>query len=57
MYRMVDGGRRYLPGQWPTTPIKLFDPAGTVTTYDASNVPPELVPKQQPLPANAPAAQ
>ena len=33
MYRLVDGGRRYLPGQWPTTPVKLFDPAGTVTIY------------------------
>ena len=57
MYRMVDGGKRYLPGQWPTTAIKLFDPAGTFTTYDASNVPPELVPKKEPVPANAPAAQ
>jgi hypothetical protein len=43
MYRLVDGGRRYLPGQWPTAPVTLFDP-------------PELVPKKQPLPANAPAA-
>ena len=57
MYRLVDGGKRYLPGQWPTTAIKLFDPAGTVTSYTAQNVPPELVPKPQPLPANAPAAQ
>ena len=57
MYRLVDGGRRYLPGQWPTTPVKLFDPAGTVTTYTAQNIPRDLIPKQQPLPAGAPAAQ
>jgi hypothetical protein len=57
MYRLVDGGRRYLPGHWPTTPIKLFDPAGTVTTYTAQNVPPDLIAKKQPLPADAPAAQ
>jgi hypothetical protein len=57
MYRMIDGGRRYLPNQWPTTPIKLFDPAGTVTTYTAQNVPPELVPKQYPVPTNAPAVK
>jgi hypothetical protein len=57
MYRLVDGGRRYLPGQWPTTPIKLFDPAGTVTTYNASNVPPELVPKHYPVPSDAPTAK
>jgi hypothetical protein len=56
MYRLVDGGKRYLPGQWPTDPVKLFDPAGTVTIYDAKAIPPELVPKDQPLPSNAPAA-
>ena len=26
MYRMMDGGLRYLPSQWPTTPMALFDP-------------------------------
>ena len=57
MYRLIDGGRRYLPDQWPTTPVKLFDPAGTVTTYTAANVPPELVPKKQPVPSDAPTAQ
>ena len=40
MYRLVDGGRRYLPGHWPTTPVKLFDPAGTVTIYPADKIPP-----------------
>lgn len=33
MYQYVDGGRRYLPGQWPTED-KLFDPAGAVAIYD-----------------------
>lgn len=54
MYRLVDGGRRYLPGQWPTTPVKLFDPAGTVTIYEAADIPPELKPKPVPVPAEAP---
>ncbi len=27
LYRYADGGKRYLPGQWPSTPIRLFDPA------------------------------
>ncbi len=56
VYRLVDGGRRYLPGKWPTTPIKLFDKEGTVTVYDADNIPPDLTPKQYPTPANAPAS-
>ena len=34
MYQFVDGGRRYLPGEW-ITDEKLFDAAGAVTIYDA----------------------
>jgi hypothetical protein len=34
MYRYVDGGKRYLPGQWPQRDAKAFDPAGTVVIYD-----------------------
>ena len=34
MYRYVDMGKRYLPGQMPTQPFKAFDPANTVTVYD-----------------------
>ena len=56
MYRLVDGGLRYLPGKWPTKPIKLFDPTNTVTIYGENNVPPELLPKDEPVPPNAPAA-
>lgn len=33
MWRYVDGGTRYLPGEWPETPPKVFDPAGAVTIY------------------------
>lgn len=35
MYRYVDGGGRYLPGQHPTTDPKAFVEAGTVTVYDS----------------------
>jgi hypothetical protein len=55
MYRLVDGGKRYTHGKWPTTPIKLFDPAGTVTIYEAGQIPPELQPADIPRPADAPA--
>ncbi len=37
MYRLMDGGKRYLPGHFPTTPMKLFDPANTVTLYQGSD--------------------
>ena len=30
----VDGGKRYLPGDWPTDPIPFFDKDGAVTVYD-----------------------
>jgi hypothetical protein len=33
MYRYVDGGRRYLPGEHPTGDPKAFDRNGTVTMY------------------------
>jgi len=34
MYRYVDGGARYLPGQHPSTDPKAFVVEGTVTTYE-----------------------
>ncbi|HEX2851364.1 MAG TPA: hypothetical protein VHN98_12455, partial [Acidimicrobiales bacterium] len=34
MYRYIDGGKRYLPGQFPQQPFKAFDQNGTVTIYD-----------------------
>ena len=33
MMRFVDGGRRYLPGEWDDSQT-LFDPDGTVTIFD-----------------------
>ncbi|CAN5717197.1 hypothetical protein BH10ACT1_BH10ACT1_05820 [soil metagenome] len=33
MYRYVDGGKRYFPGDW-TSDVKLFDPKGSVTILD-----------------------
>lgn len=33
MYAYVDGGRRYLAGEWPERPTRAFDPAGAVTLY------------------------
>jgi hypothetical protein len=53
-YELVNGGRRYLPGQWPTDPIPLFDPKQAVTEY--TNTPPDLTPKSYPPPAGSPAA-
>ncbi len=54
MYRLMDGGLRYTEGNWPSDPVKLFDPTGTVTIYGNDNIPPELLPKTYPVPANAP---
>ena len=30
----VEGGRRYLPGEWPTDPIPWFEDEGAVAIYD-----------------------
>lgn len=34
LLRYVDGGTRFLPGDWPTDPIPFFEEAGSVTIYD-----------------------
>lgn len=34
MLRYVDGGTRYLPGDWPTDPMPFFDEKGSVAIYD-----------------------
>jgi hypothetical protein len=47
-YRYVDNGRRFLPGHYPTDPIKFFDPANTIVRFDT--IPAELQPKQYPKP-------
>jgi hypothetical protein len=33
MYEYVDGGKRYLPNQWPATAPKFFDTSNSVTIY------------------------
>ena len=48
MYQYVDGGKRFLPGQWPTED-KLFDPAGAVALY--TTPPPGEAPGNYPSPA------
>ncbi len=38
----VDGGRRFLPGEWPTDPIPWFDDEGAVAIYtERPDAPPE----------------
>lgn len=34
MYEYVEGGKRYLPGEWPDTDTLAFDPEGAVTIYE-----------------------
>ena len=56
MYRLMDGGQRYTIGHWPTAPMSFFNPAGTVTIYQANQVPAALQPKDEPPPPGSPAA-
>jgi hypothetical protein len=49
MVRYVDGGKRYLPGEW-TGDDKAFVEAGSITVYDT--LPPGESPKDYPSPAN-----
>jgi hypothetical protein len=49
MYMYVDGGKRYLPGQLPKTPSRVFDPKGAVSFY--TELPEsERAPDYEPLP-------
>lgn len=47
MYQFVDGGKRYLPGAWPTTD-KFFDPTRAVSLY--ATAPPGETPPSYPSP-------
>ena len=49
MYQFVDGGKRYLPGQWPSVD-KMFDPAGAIALYKTP--PPGEEPGTYPSPAH-----
>jgi hypothetical protein len=55
MYRLVNGGERYMPGEWPTDPLPFFNPEGTVTIY--SERPPDFQPPEYPSPPDSPAAK
>jgi hypothetical protein len=47
LWRYVDGGQRYLLGDWPEEDFKAFDDEGTSTIYDEvpeSEAPPEYEP-------------
>ena len=49
LYEYADGGKRYLPGQWPTTPVGLFDPKTSTTVL--TKLPPADTPPSYPSPA------
>ena len=49
LYEYVDGGKRYLPGKWPTSDPGLFDPAKSLTIYQS--IPPEYAAPTYPSPA------
>ena len=45
MLAYVDGGKRYLPGEWPTDPIPWFEEEGSVTIYtERPDAPPSYPP-------------
>jgi ABC-type branched-subunit amino acid transport system substrate-binding protein len=48
MYQFVDGGTRFLPGEWPSED-RLFDPEGAVAIYEIA--PPGEAPPDYPSPA------
>ena len=49
MYEYSDGGRRYLPDQWPERPASVFDPATSTVGFET--VPPDQQPPDYPSPA------
>ena len=49
MWQYVDGGKRYLPGEWPEEPLALFDPEGAVAIYETA--PEGEAPIEYPSPA------
>ena len=49
MWAYPNGGQRFLPGEWPTDPVPLFQDEGAVTIYE-DRPPGEEVPDYEPLP-------
>ncbi|HEY7438256.1 MAG TPA: hypothetical protein VIC35_02565 [Acidimicrobiia bacterium] len=50
MWEYSNGGKRYLPGQWPTGEPNVFDPATSVTQF--TTLPPGQRPPSYPSPAS-----
>jgi hypothetical protein len=48
LYRYIDGGKRYMPGQQPQGPVAAFKPEGTITgaydDYPQGEAPPDYPP-------------
>jgi Periplasmic binding protein len=53
LYRYADDGKRYLPGQWPSAPIPLFDVKTSIGVL--TKLPPADQPPSYPSPAASPA--
>ena len=51
LYEYVDGGKRYLPGQWPDAAPDVFSTTGAVTIYET--VPPSEQVPNYPSPAGS----
>jgi hypothetical protein len=49
MLMNVDGGKRYLPGDWPTDPIPFFEKEGAVAVYKTQ---PDDIPSYGPWPGS-----
>ncbi len=49
MYEYADGGRRYLPDNWPARPAAVFDPATSTTGF--TTIPLDQQPPSYPSPA------
>ena len=49
MLRYVDGGKRFLPGDWPTEPLPFFEEEGSVTIYTER---PDATPDYPPWPGS-----
>jgi hypothetical protein len=49
MWQFVDGGKRYLPGQWPKADTTVFDPSGSVALYQEAPPEAQIKSTYQPL--------
>jgi len=47
MYRYVNGGERYRPGEWPDDPLPFFDPNEAITLMEEGSSDEELLPEYE----------